>query len=152
MKKLRRMIVATLVLLGSSASGFAAGEFGTADEAKALLEKTVVAIKADRAATLDAITKGDAAFKDRDLYAFCGDAEGMLIAHGANATLVGTSLMELKDKAGMAFGEAMYKAAAEGTIAEVAYLWPRPNQTEPIPKVAFVTRIGDAMCGVGYYK
>ena len=28
---------------------------------------------------------------------------------------------------------------------------PGPNKT-PVPKVSFVTRVGDLGCGVGYYK
>ncbi|EXI75262.1 MAG: hypothetical protein AW07_01163 [Candidatus Accumulibacter sp. SK-11] len=46
----------------------------------------------------------------------------------------------------------MYAAAKDGTISEVTYMWPRPGQTDPVVKVAYVTRIGDQVCAVGYYK
>ena len=42
-------------------------DFGTADEAKAMLEKVVVAMKADTAKTIAQINKGEGGFKDRDL-------------------------------------------------------------------------------------
>ena len=59
---------------------------------------------------------------------------------------------ELKDKAGKPLGEEVYAAAKEGAIAEVSYMWPRPGQTDLVTKVAYVTRIGDQVCAVGYYK
>jgi hypothetical protein len=31
-------------------------------------------------------------------------------------------------------------------------MWPKPGQTEPAPKESYVTRVGDQVCGVGYYK
>lgn len=126
-----------------------AGEFGTAAEAKAMLEKAVAAVKADKAGALAKFAKGEGGFKDRDLYPFCGGPDGNFTAH---PTLNGKSLRDLKDKAGKALGEEMYKVAAEGKVAEVGYMWPRPGQTEPVQKVSFVTKVGDQVCAVGYYK
>lgn len=126
-----------------------AGEFGTAAEAKTMLEKAVAAVKADKAGALAKFAKGEGGFKDRDLYPFCGGPDGNFTAH---PTLTGKSLKELKDKAGKGLGAEMYQVAAEGKIAEVAYMWPRPGQTEPVQKVSFVTKVGDQVCAVGYYK
>jgi hypothetical protein len=42
--------------------------------------------------------------------------------------------------------------ATEGTVGEVTYMWPRPGDTTPVQKVSFVTKVGDQVCGVGYYK
>ena len=36
-----------------------------------MLEKAAVAMKADKANTLDTINKGEGGFLDRDLYVFC---------------------------------------------------------------------------------
>jgi hypothetical protein len=41
--------------------------------------------------------------------------------------------------------------AAEGTIKETTYWWPRPGTEEPLEKTTFYTKIGDQICGVGYY-
>jgi signal transduction histidine kinase len=148
----RRML--TLVVLGLGLASRALGaDFGTATEAKAMLDKTVAALKADKAGTLAKITKGEGGFKDRDLYPFCGGPDGLYTAHGANPALVGKSLKEIKDKSGKPIGEEIYKAAQEGTVAEVAYMWPRPGaSTDPVQKVSFVTKVGDQVCAVGYYK
>jgi signal transduction histidine kinase len=126
-----------------------AAEFGTAAEAKAMLEKAVKAVKADKAKALAMFAKGEGGFKDRDLYPFCGGPDGNFTAH---PSLVGKSLKELKDKAGKALGAEMYKVAQEGKISEVSYMWPRPGGTEPVQKVSFVTKVGDQVCAVGYYK
>ncbi|HEX9189830.1 MAG TPA: cache domain-containing protein [Vicinamibacteria bacterium] len=126
-----------------------AGEFGTAAEAKAMLDKAVAALKANKGDALAKFQKGEGGFKDRDLYPFCGGPDGNFTAH---PTLVGKSLKDLKDKAGKPLGEEIYKVAAEGKVAEVAYMWPRPGTTDPVQKVSFVTRVGDQVCAVGYYK
>jgi hypothetical protein len=31
-------------------------------------------------------------------------------------------------------------------------MWPRPGSTDPVKKVSYVTRVGDQVCAVGYYK
>jgi hypothetical protein len=31
-------------------------------------------------------------------------------------------------------------------------MWPRPGDTTPVHKVSFVTKVGDQVSGVGYYK
>ena len=66
----------------STASLVAAAEFGTADEAKAMLERAVAAVKEDKAKALDMFNKGEGGFKDRDLYVFCANTlDGILTAH-----------------------------------------------------------------------
>lgn len=126
-----------------------AGEFGTADEAKAMLEKAVAAVKADKTAALEKFTKGEGGFKDRDLYPFCGGPDGNFTAH---PKLVGQSMKALKDKAGKPIGEEFYKVAVEGKLNEVSYQWPRPGTENPVEKVTFVTKVSDQVCVVGYYK
>jgi len=148
MNRFRLFAVAAMAVL-AVASQAVAGDFGTAAEAKAMLEKAVTAVKANKADALAKFTKGEGGFKDRDLYPFCGGPDGNFTAH---PKLVGKSLKELKDKAGKALGEEMYAVAKEGTISEVSYMWPRPGSTDPVPKVSFVTKVDDQVCAVGYYK
>ena len=126
-----------------------AADFGTSAEAKAMLERAVTALKANQAKALAEFTKGEGGFKDRDLYPFCGGPDGNFTAH---PSLVGKSLKDLKDKAGKPLGQEIYAAAKPGTISDVSYMWPRPGTTEPVQKVSFVTKVGDQVCAVGYYK
>ena len=148
MKRLTMFVTFAVLLMLSSP--VIAGEYGTAAEAKAMLEKAVAAVKADKADALAKFTKGEGGFKDRDLYPFCGGPDGNFTAH---PSLVGKSLKDLKDKAGKALGEEIYANAKEGAIGEVSYMWVRPGTTEPlVQKVSFFTKVGDQVCAVGYYK
>lgn len=141
-------VVSTLAVLGFASAAWSA-EFGSPGEAKAMLEKAVAAVKADKAKALGMFSKGEGGFKDRDLYPYCGGPDGNFTAH---PTLLGKSLKDLKDKSGKPLGADVYAAAAEGVVSEVSYMWPRPGQTEPVQKVAYVTKVGDQVCAVGYYK
>jgi signal transduction histidine kinase len=146
---LRQFAVVSAIAIFGSVGTAAAAEYGTPAEAKAMLEKAVAAVKADKPKALAMFTKGEGGFKDRDLYPYCGGPDGNFTAH---PTLVGKSLKDLKDKAGKPLGEEVYAKAKDGSIAEVAYVWPRPGQTDPVAKVAFVTKVSDQVCAVGYYK
>ena len=141
--------VAVASVLAATAA-FAQGQFGTAAEAKAMLDKAVAAVKADKAKALDEFNAGTGGFKDRDLYVFCAGPDGILSAHPA---LKGKQLTSIVDKNGKKLGEEMAASAAEGKVAEVSYMWPRPGaDTTPVQKVSYVTKVGDQICGVGYYK
>jgi signal transduction histidine kinase len=143
----RTLLVGSLFVLAGAAS---AAEFGTAAEAKAMLDKAVVAVKDAKTKALAQFNAGQGGFKDRDLYPFCASAaDGNFSAHPA---LLGKSMKELKDKTGKAMGEEMLKVAAEGKVAEVSYMWPRPGAADPVQKISYVTKVGDQVCGVGYYK
>lgn len=146
-KKWTLALAGLMLTLGSA---HAAGEFGTADEAKAMLAKVVTAVKADKAKALKDFAAKANGFGDRDLYPFCGGPDGNFTAH---PSLTGKSMKELKDKEGKGLGEEMYKVAAEGKVSEVSYKWPRPGaDTTPVQKVSYVTKVGDQVCAVGYYK
>jgi len=131
------------------------GQFGTADEAKAMLMKAVAAVKADRDVALGMFNKGEGGFRDRDLYVFCSRAgDGNNLA-GPVSVPTGTDARTLKDPTGKEFGKELYAAAQkpEGQFTEVSYMFPKPGTTAPaVPKVSFVTRVADLGCGVGYYK
>jgi hypothetical protein len=99
--------------------------------------------------------KGEGGFKDRDLYVFCDRiGDGKAVA-GLAVIPAGTDIRTQNDPTGKAFGLELYAAMQkpEGQITEVSYMLPKPGMTAPaVPKVSFVTRVGDLGCGVGYYK
>jgi hypothetical protein len=124
---------------------------GSATEAKAMLEKAVFAVKADKAKALEMFNNGEGGFKDRDLYPFCFNIGNGIVTSGPPAVL-GKDIRTLKDATGMAFGEDLYNALREGTNV-VSHMSPRPGtDTTPVGKVSVVARAGDQGCGVGYYK
>ena len=141
--------VASLIM--ASAVFAQQAKLGTAAEARAMLERAVTAIKADKAKALASFNAGTDGFKDRDLQPFCfSRSDGRLVASTV-PSLVGTDVRALKDKAGKVFGEDVFKAATDGKVTEVSYMFPRPGETEPVQKVSFVTAVGDLGCGVGYH-
>ena len=148
---------ASAVALMFSATAFAQ-QGGTAQEAKAMLDKAVAAVKADKTKALDQFNKREGGFSDRDLYVFCANvADAKLVALGnPNAKqLIGTDARTLKDANGMAYGQAIFNAGQkpEGQVTEVSgYLFSRPSDPTPVPKNSFVEKVGDIYCGVGYYK
>jgi hypothetical protein len=154
---LRKLVVGAL---GAMAVMFLSTAFaqGTATEAKMMLEKAVIAMKGDKAKTLDTINKGEGGFLDRDLYVFClNSGDGKLVATGStnpvSKKLIGQDARTLKDAAGKMFGQELYDAAKEGQITEVSYMFPKPGtDMTPVAKISLVTKVGDLGCGVGYYK
>ena len=145
----RNQWVVMMAMLGATSIAIA-GEYGTRDEAKAMLDKVVSDIKKDKAATLAKITQGG--YNDRDLYPFCSGSDGKITAHGANPTRIGVDQATLKDSAGKPFGAEIRKVAQAGKTTEVSYMYARPNTTEQAPKVSLVTKVDDQVCAVGYYR
>ena len=137
----------------STAASAQQAQFGTAAEAKAMLERAVAAVKADKAQALEMFNKGEGGFKDRDLQPFCFNVSDGKITAATVPNLLGTDIRALKDKNGKEFGQEIYQAAREGKITEVSYMFPRPG-TDPtlFQKVSLITGVGDQGCGVGYFK
>jgi signal transduction histidine kinase len=145
MKKALAFVVAGLL-----ASAAAAGDKGTPEEAKALLDKAVAAVKADEAKALAAFNDPKGGFVDRDLYVFCFDKDGKMTASGANPAMVGTDAKTLKGPDGRAIGTEM--TALFGKEASLEYKWMSPTTKQAADKVSFLKPAGRQTCGVGAYK
>jgi hypothetical protein len=89
-----------------------AAQYGTAEEAKAMLKKAVVAVEEYKLKALDMLNKSEGGFSDCDLYVFCANAvDGALTAH---PTMKGEHLQDVKGKKGFPLGQEMMKKATEG--------------------------------------
>jgi hypothetical protein len=114
-----------IALLSVALEPIRAAEYGTADEAKAMLEHAVAAVKENKTKALDVFNRGEGGFKDRDLYVFCANtSDGILTAH---PYLKGEHLQDIKGKKGYPLGKEILQNATEGTIKELTYWWPRPG-------------------------
>lgn len=146
----RSSLLMALVFAAAVPSGAAlSADLGTAQEARAMLDRAVAEMKKDSAAAIAKFNRPDGGFRDRDLYTFCATMDGVTTAH---PTHVGTNLKELRDKKGKPFGAEMFKVAEEGKVNQVEYMWPKPGASEPVRKVTYVTKVAGQVCGVGYYK
>jgi hypothetical protein len=104
---------ATALILSSTAFAQQSAQYGSADEAKAMLTKAIAAVKADKAKALEMFNKGEGGFLDRDLYPFCsnvGDGTNVAIGNPNAKQLLGTDSRTLKDPTGKAFGMELYAA------------------------------------------
>jgi cytochrome c len=129
-----------------------AQQFGTAAEAKAMLDRAIAELKANEAAALAKFNdKDNKQFRDRDLYVFCfNTSDGKFMAH-PNPALMGTDIRALKVKDDP-LGQRIFDQVKEGAVSTVSYSFPKPGTTDPVPKESYVTRVGGQGCGVGYYK
>jgi signal transduction histidine kinase len=151
----RKIAFALAFAAGAALFASAALALGTEADAKAMLDKTIAALKADKAKTLEEINAGTNGFLVGDIYPFCFQlSDGLLVAvsnPNAKANL-GKDIRTNKDATGDAFGERLYAAAKAGS-GQVTYMFPKPGADKtPAPKVSFVAAAGDLGCGVGYYK
>ena len=88
---------------GLAVAAVAALSFG-AFEAVAMVKKAVAAIKAEGAEkTYAEIDNPTGQFVDRDLYIVVYGLDGMVLAHGANKSRIGTNQIDDKDPDGKAF-------------------------------------------------
>jgi hypothetical protein len=147
----KQMLLCT-ALIGSAfvgSIGASASEYGTPDEARAMLARAVVEVKADKPGAIAKFNHNDRQFRDRDLFVFCFNGQdGKFTAHEAMVT---RDVRTFRDKTGKAFGEEMYRNPKEGQIVEVAFMSPVPGSTGLVAKRSYVTRIGDQVCGVSAY-
>ena len=57
-------------------------EYGTPEEAQAMLTRAIGAVKADKTAAINRFNHNDPSFRDRDLFVFCFNSrDGKLTAH-----------------------------------------------------------------------
>jgi signal transduction histidine kinase len=147
---LSMLLLALTALTGSAA----AAEFGTKDEAVAMVKRVQAKFKADGAeATFKAVSdKTVAEFHDRDLYPFIYDMSGVNVAHGARPALIGKNLITLKDQDGKFLVRDMRDIARDKGNGWYDYKWPNPLNSKIEDKTSYVEKMGDYWVGVGVYR
>jgi signal transduction histidine kinase len=143
--------LAAVTLMASTAW---AAEFGTKEEAVAMVKQVQEMFRRDgAAATFKAVSdKSVKVFHDRDLYPFVYDMKGICVAHGARPALIGKNLIALKDQDGKYLIKEMIDIANGPGSGWVAYKWPNPINNRIEDKISYVERMGDYFVGVGVYR
>lgn len=145
------LIAAVIAIVATPAAQPAQGR-GTPAEAEAMLAKAIAHYEtAGRTQALADFTAREAPFADRDLYVFCFGADRTVVSHGGDPAQVGVSFDTLKDVDGTAFGAAIWEAGQQPAGGRVEYKWLNPATGAIEPKVTFVRKAGDDVCGVGAY-
>ena len=144
-----RVIVALLIAI-SSPQASAATEFGTRDEAFAMVKRVQDKFKKEGPeATFAAVTNKN--FNDRDLYPFVYGLDGVNVAHGARPALVGKHLLKLKDPDGTLLIRRMIEIVNGPGSGWIDYKWPNPVTNLIEDKSSYVEKMGEYFVGVGVY-
>lgn len=136
-------------------TSLAAAERGSEAEAQAMVGKAVALIKsagADKAYKSFTEHPGGV-FKDRDLYVFVYDFNGICLAQGANSKMVGKNLFEMKDVEGNPFIKGMIdlvKKDKKGWYGPYKFL-NVANQSIEIKKSYCEQGAGDTIVCVGVH-
>ncbi len=150
MRRLAIVLVATFLAVHPSA----AGEFGTREEAVAMVKQVIARFaQSGPEATFKAVDdKANPAFHDRDLYPFIYDLKGVAVAHGARPALIGKNLISLKDQNGVYIIQEMIAVAKGPGSGWVDYKWPNPITDKIEDKSSYIEKMGDYFVGVGVYR
>ena len=136
----------------TSVAVLGAEQFATAEEARAMLDRAVAALKANEDAALKAFNdEKNKNFRDRDLFVFCFSLpDGNFTAY-QSPLMVGTDVRELKLEKN-SIGQRAYDvvaSAGEGDVVSIDYSFPKPGSKQPAMKKRRIT-LGSARDAVGY--
>ena len=127
-----------------------AADFGTNEQAKAMLDRAILELKANKVLAISKFNYNDTQYRDRDLFVFCFNRkDGKFTAH---ESMAGWDVRTFRDAKGQPVGQRMYEIAADGKVVSVDYMSPVPGSTELALKRAYLTRVGDQVCGVSAYE
>jgi hypothetical protein len=128
---------------------------GSAAEARAMLARAINAVRADRTKALDMFNRGEGGFRDRDLYVICinaSDDKFVAIGNPNAKGLLGMDANTFEDIDGDPMSIAAAGQKPDGDITVSDYEFPKPGTDKtPVPKETYFTKIGNLICGVGYY-
>jgi uncharacterized protein len=142
-------------LFATSVLPLGATEFGTRDEAVAMVRRVQEKFKKDGPeATFRAINSNAPGFMDRDLFPYVHKIDGtQLVAAGFPVSIRGKNLHDVKDQDGKYFVQEFVRVATTPPYhgwVDYRFLNPKTNMVDD--KSAWIERMGDYLVGVGVYK
>jgi len=156
MNRILSVFAATLCLAFAGFQAQAAdSKKGTAAEAQAMVQKAIAAIKKEgRDKAFAQIDDPKGPFVDRDLYVVVYDMKGKVLAHGANAKMIGKELIDLRDNDGKYFVRERVEMMGKGPEAKgwQDYKFMNPVSRAIEPKSMYLQRYEDLIVGCGIYK
>lgn len=153
--KILKAGVVMMAMAAVTLSGTAVGAEGgaTTKEAEAMVKKGVAFIKAEgNGKGYTEITTKGGQFTDRDLYLVVYGLDGKVLAHGANAKMVGKELIGLKDIDGKEFVRERVEMGKAKSNFWQDYKFTNPETKKVEPKSMYCERLeATVVCG-GVYK
>lgn len=152
---MKRTAIAIFTVL-SIALPAAAANLAIPRDAEALVAKLVKAVVADSAVTYREVTAKDPKWVRGDLYPVVLDAQGIMLAHGANEKMVGKAVLDLEDADGKQFGRALNRNTLANGKAWTDYKYKDPFTKKISPKSMYCEKVrlksGDVLACAGIYK
>jgi uncharacterized protein len=146
------LVLGTLLAV-TSVLRLQAAEFGTREEAVAMVHRVQEMFKKDGPeATFRAINNGQ--FNDRDLYPWVHTIDGTLhVANGAFPGIRGKNLHDMRDQDGKFTTQDFMRIASTPPYHGWSdFRWKNPKTGQIEAKSAWVERMGQYLVGVGIYK
>ena len=151
MRRLKH-ILGTGLLIALAGPALAAPA-ATKDEAKAMVGAAIASIKKDGPdRTYTEISNKSGKFVDRDLYVVVYRLDGHVLAHGANAKLIGTDQRNAKDVDGKAFVQERIALAHKQPTFWQEYKFKNPVTNKVERKQTYCERYEDTAVCAGVYK
>jgi len=125
----------------------------TAAEATAMVKKGVAFIKSNgKDKAYAAFDDKAGPFVDRDLYLTVYGMDGTVLAHGANAKMIGKNLIDLKDIDGKPFVKERMELAKTKASFWQDYKFTNPVTKKIEPKSMYCEKLDDTVVCGGIYK
>ena len=149
---------ASIAIVALSPTAFAQQTGGAAAEAKAMLERAVAALKANKTKAINMFNKGETSSLTEISMSFATASPTARLSPWATLT----QSICLERMRGRSWTFRVNRMAGKSLKAntnpkvnlprsDIRFRRPGPDDT-PVPKIAIVTKAGDLGCGVGYYK
>ena len=152
MKKLIGSMFVSMCLMAGMGNAFAT-ERGTAAEAEAMVKRAAEYVKKNgRDNAFKEFSNPQGQFIDRDLYVMVYDLNGINLAHGSNAKMIGKDLIDLKDADGKPFIRERIEAAKSRGRGWQDYKWLNPTTRRIEDKATYFERHEDFVISAGIYK
>lgn len=139
-----RLVGAALAVAVCQVPAIAAGEQQSREDAVAFVKKATDYIKRNgKDKAIAEFNNPQGQFVDRELYIVALDLNGVVLASGANAKLVGKNLIEIKDGSGKAFVREQIDIAKSKGKGWVDFLWINPVSKKMEPRSTYLEKVDD---------
>jgi cytochrome c len=138
-------ISSAIVLAAMLVSAFAGGgppSTKQSEAVEALVTRAAALVEKDgQAAAFTEFRKKDSEWFHGDTYLYSYDAKGNVLLNAAFPQREGTNVAGQKDAKGKAFQDGILQIAATEGSGWISYMFPKPGQTEPSEKWAYVKKV-----------
>jgi signal transduction histidine kinase len=151
--QLFKFIAAALCAATFHSVAVAAGEHATREEAVAFVKKAIDYVKQNgKDKAMAEFSNPQGSFIDRELYIVAVDLNGVVLASGGNAKLIGKSLLDVKDGNGKMFVREEIDVAKAKGKGWVDFEWVNPVTKKIEPRSAYLERVDDYFVLSGIFK